>query len=170
LSLGAKVSLTDLAPLQNDIDNMASAVVQVYKTLTDHLNGAYPHFSAKEGRRIFPVVVTLENWRLFGPVMMDKLAEAAKSKLSDASLSPDLIEKMPYSIWAIEDLEIGLQIMHSDGIAPFMDGKLKSAEMRQWDWRGYIVDRYPKFTARKLFDKEYDEMFAEVHAAPKLAS
>jgi hypothetical protein len=33
LSWGAKASLTDLAPLESDIDSMAAAVVQIYKTL-----------------------------------------------------------------------------------------------------------------------------------------
>jgi hypothetical protein len=37
LSWGAKASLVDLGPLEADIDSMASAVVQVYKTVTDYL-------------------------------------------------------------------------------------------------------------------------------------
>src|SRR6266404_394005 len=90
LSWGAKASLSDLGPLEADIENMATAVVQVYKTLADHLNDLYPHFPVKDGRKLFPAVVTLENWRMFGPVMMNKLAEAVTLKLSTAGLSPDL--------------------------------------------------------------------------------
>jgi len=72
LSWGAKVSLIDLRPLEDDIDSMADAVVQVYKTLMDHLDNAYPHFPVRHGRKIFPAIVTLENWHMFGPVMMNK--------------------------------------------------------------------------------------------------
>jgi hypothetical protein len=150
--------------LDADIDTMASAVVQVYKTLADHLDNAYPHFAANEKRKIFPAIVTLENWRMFGPVMMNKLAEAVVSKLNDAGLSPDLIEQMPYSIWAIEELEVGLQIMRASGIADFMQGKLNSAEMRQWEWHGYMTNRFPSsFPAKKLFEKEYDEIFSDLY-------
>jgi hypothetical protein len=164
LSWGAKVSLTDLAPLEADIDSMAAAVVQVYKTLADHLDNAYPHFPAKESRKIFPAIITLENWRMFGPVMMKKLAEAVVSKLSGANLPRDVVERMPYSVWAIEELEVGLQIMNAEGIADFMEGKLTSEEMRQWDWHGYMASRYLKFfPAKKLFEKEYDEMFSELY-------
>jgi hypothetical protein len=165
LSWGAKASLTDLGPLEADIDSMADAVVQVYKTLADHLNNAYPHFPVSDSRKIFPAIVTLENWRMFGPVMMNKLAEAVATKLNDGGLPADFVERMPYSIWAIEELEVGLQIMRSNGIADFMEGKLTSEEMRQWDWDGYMTNRYPKFPAKKLFEKDYHEMFSDLYRA-----
>jgi hypothetical protein len=166
LSWGAKASLADLGPLEADIDSMASAVVQVYKTLTDYLNNHYPNFPAKEGRKIFPAIVTLENWRMFGPVMLGKLADAVAPKLTEAGLSPELTVIMPYSIWAIEELEVGLQIMNAIAIADFMEGKLKTEELRQWDWHGYMIKNYPQsFPAKKLFEKEYYEMFSELHEA-----
>jgi hypothetical protein len=165
LSWGAKVSLTDLVPLEADIDSMADAVVQVYKTLIDHLDNAYPHFPASDSRKIFPAIVTLENWRMFGPVMMNKLTEAVATKLNDLGFPADLVERMPYSIWAVEELEVGLQIMRSNGIADFMEGKLTSEEMRQWDWVGYMTNRYPKFPAKKLFEKDYHEMFSDLYRA-----
>ena len=165
LSLGAKVSLTDLAPLEADIDSMASAVVQVYKTLTDYLNNGYPHFPVKE-RKIFPAVVTLENWRMFGPVMLNKLADAVTSKIAAAGLSSEIITTMPYSIFAIEELEVALQIINSNGISGFMEGKLKNEEVRQWDWHGYMIRDYPQlFPVKKLFDKDYMEMFSELYSA-----
>ena len=166
LSWGAKSSLADLGPLEADIDAMAAAVVQVYKGVADYLDNAYPHFPVKQDRRIFPAIVTLENWRMFGPVMINKLAELVASKITDAGLPPDIVERMPYSIWAIEELEVGLQIMRAHGIANFMDGKLNSEEMRRWDWHGYMSHQYPKsFPAKKLFDKEYDAMFSDLYRA-----
>jgi hypothetical protein len=148
--------LADLGSLEADIDSMASAVVQVYKTLTDYLNNHYPNFPAKEGRKIFPAIVTLENWRMFGPVMLGKLADAVTPKLTEAGLPPELTVTMPYSIWAIEELEVGLQIMNVIAFADFMEGKLKTEELRQWDWHGYMIKNYPRFfPAKKLFDKEY---------------
>jgi hypothetical protein len=169
LSWGAKVSLDDPKPLDADIDSMAAAVVQVYKTLTDHLNNAYPHFPVSDGRKIFPTIVTLENWRMFGPVMINKLAKAVAAKVNDAGLGTDFVERMPYSIWAIEELEVGLQIMHANGIADFMEGKLMSEEMLHWGC-GYMTNRYPKsFPAKKLFANDYDKMFSDVHRAQHVA-
>jgi len=168
LSWGAKVSLTDLAPLESDIDNMAAAVVQVYKTLADYDNNLYPEFPAKEGREIYPAVVVLENWRMFGPVMVKKLDDAVAAKLAEVGIELAVVQQRPYSIWSIEELEGGLQIINSVGIADFLDGKLKDTEMRQWDWHGYMTNQHKKhFPLKKLFDKEYDEMSAELYAAQK---
>jgi len=103
---------------------------------------------------------------MFGPVMMNKLAEAVTSKLISEDLSTDLIENLPYSIWAIEELEVGLQIVRDNGIADFMEGKLKSEEKRTWDWHGYMTYSYPKsFPAKRLFTKEYDDIFAGLYEA-----
>jgi hypothetical protein len=163
ISWGAKAALTDLGLLETDIAYMATAVVQIYKTILDYRNNAYSHFPDKKGRKIFPAVITLENWRIFGPVMINKLADAVTLKLNEAAIPPILVEEMPYSIWAIEDLEVGLQIMNANGIASFMEGKLRDPEKRQWDWHGYMTNSYRKsFPAKKLFEKEYDEMFSNL--------
>jgi hypothetical protein len=53
LSWGAKASLADLGPLEADIDSMASAVVQVYKTLTDYLTITIPILPRKRDARFF---------------------------------------------------------------------------------------------------------------------
>ena len=58
----------------------------------------------------------------------------------------------------------------ANGIAGFLDGKLKSPEMQQWDWNGYMVDQYPKFPKRKLFEKEYEEMFSDLYRAEEAQS
>ncbi len=166
MSWDAKTALTNLSPLEADIDSMASAIVQVYKTLSDYIANAYPKFPAKEGRQIFPVIVTIENWRMFGPVMMNKLTSSVTAKLDGAGLSSNIVKESPYSVWGIEDLEVGLQIMAANDIGSFMEGKLNDAEMNHWDWHGYMVKRYPTaFPAKKLFEADYDEMFSALYAA-----
>lgn len=166
LSWGAKASLTDLKPLKTDIDSMAAAIVQVYKTIADYRNNAYPHFPAKDGLKVFPTVVTLENWRMFGAVIMNMLADGVARRLASDGLSADLTTEMPYSVLAIEELETALQIMRAKGIGGFMGGKLNDPEMRQWDWHGYMTSEYRSFfPAKRLFTDQYDEMFAGLYAA-----
>ncbi len=166
LSWGAKAFLNDLQPLDADIENMASAVVQIYRTILDYKKGYYRHFPPTEKRRIYPAVVTLENWRFFGPIMLGKLSDAVVAQLAASELPAELLEQMPYSVWAIEELEVGLQILNSVPISDFMDGKLDSKEMRSWDWHAYMTKTFPKhFPAKRLFDSEYDEMFAKIFAA-----
>jgi hypothetical protein len=73
-----------------------------------------------------------------------------------------MIEDMPYSIWAIEELEVGMQIMREASIDEFMTGKLSDKEMSQWEWDPYIRGQYPKFHVRDLFEDEYRNLGHEV--------
>ena len=144
---------------------MAAAVVQSYKTLVDYENNQYPNFPAKEGRGIYLAVVTPENWRMFGPVMLNRLNDSVTAKLKEAGFPDDFTQERPYSILAIEELEAGLQIINSVGIAKFMDGKLKDPKMSQWDWQGYMTNSFSNyFPLKKLFAKEYDEIFSDLYA------
>jgi hypothetical protein len=98
--------------------------------------------------------------------MLGKLNDAVVEKLGTSELPSELLQQMPYSVWAIEELEVGLQIMNSVPISDFLNGKLESDEMRRWEWHGYMTKAYPKhFPARRLFDVEYEEMFANIYAA-----
>ena len=52
----------------------AGAVVQTYRTIRDYRANHYPQLPYALGRRIYPVIVTLEDWYLFGqelPVRLD---------------------------------------------------------------------------------------------------
>ncbi len=161
LSWNAKESLDDLASLEADIDSMASAVVQVYKTINDYLDGQYRHFPFVPDRKLYPVVVTLENWRMFGPDLPGRLHNAIVRKLGSVKISEDVLVEMPYAIWPIEQLEVAMQIIYAVGVQDFMDGKINDAEMNQWEWETYMRNRFPeRFPVGRLFDDEYREIFS----------
>jgi hypothetical protein len=169
LAFGAKVSLTDLGPLEAEIDNMATAVVQIYKTISDYLDNRYSHFPVKQGRKIYPAVVTLENWHMFGPVMLTRLEEAVTAKLKEAALPPEWANEMRYSVWPVEELEVGLQIMNSVPIVDFVDGKLNDPEMQRWAWHPYMTKCFSQhFPAKMLFGEEFNDIFANLIAAERL--
>ncbi len=69
MRMDTKRTLTDTSSLQEDIGYMASAVVQTYRTIRDCIAGHYPHFEVTSDTKIYPCVVTLENWHMHGPVM-----------------------------------------------------------------------------------------------------
>jgi hypothetical protein len=142
LSWEAKESLTNLEPLERDLDVLAEAVVQTYKTIFDYRDNQYPQMPFNKEIEIFPIIVTIENWRMLGPVMFKKLDSAVEIKLKRTVVPAEALEEMPYSVWAIEELESGLQIIDTVGIGDFMNGKLRDKEMREWDWRGYMTSRY----------------------------
>jgi hypothetical protein len=74
--------------------------------------------------------------------MFDLLVRSVKTQMDKTELSQDLIKQFPFSVWAVDELEVGLQIMQSVGIKSFMDGTLKSRSMSFWDWHGYMSNTF----------------------------
>jgi hypothetical protein len=158
----AKQKLNDTAALEEDIGFMASAVVQTYKAIKDCLDGYYPHFKIEAGVRVYPCIVTLEDWHMHGPIMYGMLRNLIQKKMAQEGLPSDYIAKMPYSIWPVDHFEIGLQVMNETPISTFMDGKLLDPDMQDWEWRPYMSSKFAG-KRRALFDKEYRELFANFH-------
>jgi hypothetical protein len=161
-SWGAKVALDDLGALEADLDHMANAIIQLYKTIGEYRRGQYRHFSFEVDRQIYPVVVTLEHWHIFLETAQ-KIHDLVVQKLGAIRVSLDVLEKMPYSIWYVGDLEAGMQVINEIGIRRFMDGKICDPEMRQWEWRSYMTQMFKgKFSRKKFFLEGYDAIFEKI--------
>jgi len=165
LSWPAKSVLDDLGALEADIGLMARAVAQVYRTIVDYLQCQYPHLPFAPSRTIYPVIVTLENWHAFGIGILDRLHNAVRTKLREADIPSSFLDDMPYSVWSIEELEAGMQIVNSVGIQHVLAGKLRDKEMKRWEWLPYFTHQFPEhFPTRKLFRDQYDSLFSDILA------
>jgi hypothetical protein len=161
MTWAAKATLTDLSSLESDITHIADAIVQIYKTINDHLLGHYPHFSQNDLRKIYPCVVTLEEWHMHG-IMLEKIHKKVEAKLVTEGLPASYAEDMPYSICAIEEFEGLVQVLNQKTIRAVFDGKLENKEMRNWQWHSYLLDQHRDAPMRPLFDKEYRNLFANL--------
>jgi hypothetical protein len=155
-----KQSLSDTSALEEDIGHLATAVVQNYKTIRDCLAGHYPNFRASSNASIYPCVVTLENWHMHGSVMYGVLRKAVLEKMKEEDVPEEYLTTMPYSVWPVDDFEVGMQVMNTVPISTFMDGKLRDKETRDWEWRPYMSARF-KGVFKALFAEDYKKLFAE---------
>jgi hypothetical protein len=118
LSLGAKSSLAARAGLEADIGVLGDAVVQLYKTIRDYRANQYKSLPFDAQRRVFPVVVTLENWFGFGPLMNTLLDRRVRERFQAIGLLENLLVEMPYTIIGCDELETAAQIWSRVGIVP----------------------------------------------------
>lgn len=163
VSWDAKAALEDLRPLHNDIDQLADAVVQVYRTIADYESGQYSGLRFDPGRKIYPVIVTLENWHIFWPGIGSRLHAAVVRKLEAGKFSAEVLARLPFSVWAVTDLESGMQIVKDVGVQRYMEGKLTDPEMKEWEWYPYMTKVFGKLPpAKNLFSAEYDSMFSKI--------
>jgi hypothetical protein len=162
LTWASKAGLTDLSALEQDIRKLAGAVLQVYKTIADYRAGLYPHLAYLEERCVYPMIVTLEDWYLFGLDMPARLATAVRTIMEKAGLPEVWLNEMPYSILSVDELENASGVINAAGIRPVIQRKVEQPEFHHWGFGAYCKDQYRDEVRNLpgLFHDEYDAMFA----------
>lgn len=169
LSWRAKTALEDFAELEVDLQYLAQAIAQTYRTIHGYRAGEYEHVEHLPEMKIYPVIVTLENWFVFGDTMLNPIRVAVERQLAEYKIDPQVLTDMPYSIWATEDVEIALQVINEVGIQDFVEGMVLNPEMKTWNVQSYIQKKYPAhLPTRNLFEDDYDQMLS--HFAPDSAA
>ena len=165
LSLSARTH-SDPAALDRDLLVMARAVTQHYKNIQAVLDGKanFQH----DGRPIFPVILTFEDWLIFGPTVHEMLERHVRELLDEAGIPSQVLEEMPYTIMSANDLEIGGQVIAQVGIKSLMSKKIRK-EYRQYVFLPFVMEHYPqemKQVRRMLFRAEWEAFLPEAATLP----
>ena len=158
LTFEAKVSLTDTTELYRQLDIMANFIVQIYKTIVDYDDGKYPHLKFDKDKQVYPLLVTLEEWFLFGSQALDILDEKIRSKLNSLSISSKILDDKPYMICSVEGLDLLMQVSSKYSIDEIFRDKNKDVETRTWHLEIYIKDKYKEAVSKikPLFKEEFN--------------
>lgn len=165
LSLNAKTQ-SDPDALDRDLLIMAKAIAQHYRNIQAVIDGRTN--LQHDGLPIFPVVLTLENWLIFGPRVHEMLERHVRRLLNEAGMASQVLEDMPYTVMSASDLEIGGQIIAQVGIAPLMSNKTRE-ETRQHVFLPYIANAYPREMQQvqwMLFRAEWEALMPEAVTLP----
>ncbi len=163
LTWRAKTAFEDIAELEEDLTYLATAITQTYKTILDYQAGMYEHVELLPEMRIFPVVITLENWFVFGETMLNPIREEVERQLTEYGIDLQVLTDMPYSIWATEDAEDALQVVNEVGIQALVEGMVHDPEMKSWNVNSYVKEKYSALLPTKfLFEDDYEKMFLKI--------
>jgi hypothetical protein len=141
--------------LADAMDALGSYVVQHYKNITDALAGKTAWLPNEKPS--FAIIVTLEDWWIFMPPIVSMLDESVARHLAEAGIDRSILERVPFAIASIDELEIGSQIMAETGIQPFL-GMKSDAEHRGWSMSPFYMAKFPEQAARahrRLFADEF---------------
>lgn len=133
--------------LSGEIGIIADAVVQLYKNIRDAQLGL-TKWKPNE-LPLFPLVVTLEDWFLFGPLPQETLKTSIVDRMIKAELDPALLEAMPYAIASAREFERFAGVVKEVGIHTFFSGK-NDGEYPRWMWEEYSREKFPNATRTNL--------------------
>jgi len=161
ITVPAKTEIKSEKELKKDLEFMADFIVQVYKSIGDYFNNKYPSFKFRINRKIFPLIVTLEDWYLWGDKLLGELKTKVIEKLRKTSLPLAWLSEMPYSVCSIQDFELMVQIMEKVGIKKFIEKKVYDQDKEKWGFRPFIINEFPNENKilRFLFPDDFDKIF-----------
>lgn len=156
MNLPAKIELNDDNFIKSELDKMADFIKQVYKSIDDYRNNKYPNIKYDRNKKIFPIILTLEQWYLFGDKFLNELDNIIKAKIKEINLDENFLVDYPYSICSIDEFEKMSQIIREIGITDFMSKKLFDQDRRLWAFQPFMSsdfnEEYKK--TKILFDDE----------------
>lgn len=155
----SKVELLDTTKLDEDLGKMADFVVQTYGNIKEYRDNKYEHYSFQKDKKAFPMVVTLENWLLYGELLV-KLDKFVEQKMQEKNLPLEWLKEMPYCICAVDEFEDFIQVAEKNGICKVLNGKLFDSERKKWNMDNYLLDKFreDKNAAKFLFEEDFKKI------------
>ena len=141
---------------------MAEGIVQTYKGINDYNTNKFPHLKYDSKTKIYPVIVTLEEWFLFGDALIPKLDGFIKERLKAAGLSEDMLLKYPYVVCSVEGLNMLAAISSNVKIDEILQEKTTDKDKRLWHLDTYLQNKYPdKLKSLEVYGKEEFDNFID---------
>jgi hypothetical protein len=164
LKLPAKFELDDSSYVNDELEKMADFILQIYKTIRDYKDNKYLSFKFDENKKVFPLVLTLEQWYLFGDRFLDELDKILVEKLKQEKIDLSYLERMPYSICSIDEFEKIIQIIQKTGISDFMQNKVFDDNKKKWAFQPFMSSEFTKHykDAKFLFEEDYQGIFNSI--------
>lgn len=173
LTLNAK-TLSDPVALDKDLDVMAHAIVQHYRNIKDALKSLTRW--VPDGLPIYPLILTLEEWFIISPRVLEMLNKHVGRLLSEAGIDMKVLEDMPYTIASAQEFEITSQIIAQVGIFSVMSKKTTpekqgwallphasddfKEEMRRINWH-LFADDFRKMLPDEVFHPDWQTLKAD---------
>jgi hypothetical protein len=164
MAQSAKEEIETDEALHAQLEHQARHVLQLYKALIDYENGLYPSFPFIPSAEVFPVVVTLENWHLFGHEQLDHIDRRVRELLTSEAIDTSICERHPYTFCSMSEFERCAAVFSRTGIREALRGKTQSVEHRAWELGPYLAEKFPEDWGRAgfLFQGEFDKLFSEL--------
>jgi hypothetical protein len=147
--------------LENSLDELAEAVVQLYENIDDATKGLSKWIP--NGRPIYPFVITYEDWYLLTPHAFDQLNECVQHRLEAAQLPKTLTETMPFFVTSIGEFEMAGQDIAHLGIERFCAAGVIS-EYRHFQLSALVQSTFPNeaIVHRRLLENSWGEIFPKM--------
>lgn len=145
-----------------EISKLLPMAVQAYKQIHEYKTGQY-NFVEFQDKPIYPMIVTLEDWLVFGNLMVDTLEKMLRDELPKKGIPLEYLDTYPITTCSIHELENCLSIMEKVGFNKFMSNKVFDREHKYWLLGNYSESVYKDlYVDIELFPGEFEKVFDNI--------
>jgi hypothetical protein len=166
--LRSQIALADTKSLNADLAKIAEFIFQAYKSIEDAKAGHYPRWRL-DSRRIYPIIVLLEDTYLFDPGLEREIDQQVAEKLSRAHVDLNVMTASPYSICSVADFEILAQVIAMTNIDQVMAQKTTS-ERTKWNMKSFLLSEFGREVSRISKDGLFPNALESIHPAIRTPS
>lgn len=162
LTRNSKTTIKTSEHLNNDIDQMAKFVVQTYKRIDDFKNNKFDLPTQETIESIFPIIVTMEEWYIFGFIKR-KIHEAIIKKMNEANLPISYLEQMPYTICSVGTFETLAQTLNYVDFKSIISSITKD-EM-DYEFKTILLNKFQEEIkkTKPLFEEDFYNLIPKRH-------
>ena len=160
LSTKSKSEFITNEAINKDLKILADSIVQVYLTINDYKNELYHHFNYDPNKKIFPLIVTLEERYLFGPEL-DNLDGKVREALKKKGLPEHYITDMPYSVLSSIGFECLIQRLNNSSIKGLMSNWFQS-DKKGYNFTNFLVSQGNYKNINDFFPEIFESIVPEI--------
>lgn len=155
LKAQAKVDINDTTTIDGEVSRLAAFVVQIYATLMDALQGAYRQWKPN-GRPVYPLVVTLDEWLPSGRALIGGLEAAVRAGLQGRGIPLAILDDSPFTLCSLHEFESAARAFGAAGIRAVIGGKT-AGEHHGWAMMPFLQGQFPRVVGTRtvLFKDEW---------------
>ena len=132
--------LTDRHFIDDEFARLRNFTLQLYKTLHDALRGRYPTWKSN-GKPIYPLIVTLEDWQTFGVHVASVIIDPLKVELKSIGINPIIVDQHPPTFCSVETFEMVMRVCNEVGLEAVFGPKTKGEEL-QWALETFLTSTF----------------------------
>lgn len=134
--------------LDEDLQHMVNAAVQLYKVYQHYSDNLIPSLLYAPDNKFVPLVVTLEDWFAGSPDTDKVIQERIEAIFIEKGIDITLLKKYPFKSYSINQLELDVQLMFSYGFVEYFrrvhEGKISTEERENFSYIDYFEEEYER--------------------------
>ena len=140
MRLDARMDINLSPGTVEQLEKLGQSVVQCYLAIQDAHKQSYEEL--KFVKKIYPIVVTMENWYVYGDIMA-QLDIKAREIAATKGIDEQFINNSPYLVLSSQEFELLSVMLKTRSLEDILEPFFTNNKYHEWQFTSYLFDAFP---------------------------